>query len=167
VQGLMELLRRVVRAVKEHFGVYDDTPEKPNPLAWLGKKGHERHQAGWRAEEYAANHLVRRGYHILGRNVLVGGGEIDIIAEHDNRLIFIEVRSRSRNAPVPPASTVTMVKTRKILRYASIYMRERRLKVAQVRPRYDIAEVWLDERNRPCEFSLMEAAVSDRPRRWR
>ena len=164
---VVTVIRRALRAVEEFFGVNSaGAPEEPNPLAWLGQKdmGHERHRAGWRAEEYAANHLIGRGYHILGRNVYTGVGEIDILAEHDRRLVFVEVRSRSEDSPVRPSSTVTMRKTRQILRCAEAYMRRRGLRPEDVKPRYDIAEVDLGEDGRPCRFAVLQAAVTDDPR---
>lgn len=161
-----DALQKIFAGFEELFGVRRDELEKPNPLAWLGQpgKGHARHQAGWRAEEYAAKHLSRRGYHILDRNVYVGIGEIDIVAEHDRRLVFIEVRSRSLDTPVRPASTVTLQKSRQVLRCAAEYMKRNHLKAAEVNPRYDIAEVDLDENARPCGFAVLEAAVTDNPR---
>jgi putative endonuclease len=157
---------RILAAIEEVFGRGPGPDEKPDPLAWLGEpgKGHERHQAGWRAEEYAADHLIGRGYHILDRNASVGVGEIDIVAEHDRRLVFIEVRSRSLDTPVRASSTVGMRKTRQILRCARIYMRRRGLEEAEVNPRYDIAEVDLDADGQPCSFAVLQAAVTDDPR---
>ncbi|MFW5866193.1 MAG: YraN family protein [Armatimonadota bacterium] len=166
MRRVLAVMEKICDAFEEFFGSPRDAHEEPNPLAWLGKKGmgHERHQAGWRAEEYAANLLTRRGYHILGRNVYVGIGEIDIVAEHDRRLVFIEVRSRSLDSPVRPSSTVTLKKSRQVLRCAAEYMRRNRLKAAEVNPRYDIAEVDLDENGQPCSFAVLEAAVTDNPR---
>lgn len=156
------------RALEEFYGS-QARPEPDDPLAWLGQKGkgHERHQKGWRAEEYAANHLVGEGYHIIGRNVSVGIGEIDIVAEHDRRLVFVEVRSRSLDTPVRASSTVGYDKTRQILRCAAVYMRQNHLRERDVNPRYDIAEVSLDENGRPCNFAVLQAAVTDEPRRRR
>ena len=142
-------------------------PDPNNPLRWLGQKGkgHERHQKGWRAEEYAARRLVRAGYHIIDRNVYVGVGEIDIVAEHDRRLVFIEVRSRSLNTPVRAASTVDRAKTRQILRCARAYMKANRMDRRKVRPRYDIAEVALDAEGEPCDFAVLESAITEPPPR--
>ena len=163
---VLELVGRLFRAFEEYFGASRREHEEPNPLAWLGQKGkgHERHQKGWRAEEYAANHLVGIGYHVLGRNVYVGVGEIDIVAEHDRRLVFVEVRSRSLDTPVRASSTVDRAKTRQILRCAAAYMRQNHLRERDVNPRYDIAEVSLDEDGQPCSFAVLQASVTDNPR---
>jgi len=162
---------KVVRGFRDFFGLETEDWEEPNPLAWLGQKGkgHERHQKGWRAERYAARKLTLQGYYIIGRNVYVGVGEIDIVAEHDRRLVFIEVRSRTLGTPVRAASTVDQAKTRQILRCAAAYMHKNKLKSSKVNPRYDIAEVDLDEDGQPCGFAVLQAAVTDtpRPRRYR
>ncbi|MDZ7319254.1 MAG: YraN family protein, partial [candidate division KSB1 bacterium] len=42
-------------------------------------------------ENLAAKFLEEKGYHILERNYRYGHGELDIIAEKDGMLIFIEV----------------------------------------------------------------------------
>lgn len=161
--GLMAALDRVFEAIQQFFG--RSYRRRQHRLAWLGQKGkgHERHQAGWRAEDYAAAELIRRGYHIFARNVALDigedTGEIDIVAEHDRRLVFIEVRSRSHDAPIRPASTVTVEKQRRVIRLGQAWMRERHLTESEVRPRYDIAEVWLDEERKPFKFEVLEGVI--------
>jgi putative endonuclease len=54
-----------------------------------------RKQIGAAGEEVAAGYLHELGYRILLRNWRCSRGEIDIIAELEDRLIFVEVRSRS------------------------------------------------------------------------
>ncbi|HOM05423.1 MAG TPA: YraN family protein [Candidatus Kapabacteria bacterium] len=50
---------------------------------------------GNKGEEIAVNYLISKGYSIKKRNFHFGRyGEIDIIAEKDNVLIFFEVKSR-------------------------------------------------------------------------
>jgi len=127
--------------------------------SWLGSGGGERHRTGWRAEDYAAANLTRLGYHILGRNVEVGPDEIDIVAEHDRTLVFVEVRSRRDGSPIRPSSTLTREKRRRILYCGRAYMRARRL--GDVRHRFDIAEVYLNADGRPCRFEVIEAGVTD------
>jgi putative endonuclease len=52
-----------------------------------------RHLAGVRGETYAISHLVANGYDILCRNYRTKYGEIDIIAEFNDTLHFIEVKT--------------------------------------------------------------------------
>lgn len=46
-------------------------------------------------EEVACNYLINLGFSVLERNYTKKWGEIDIIAQKDNILYFIEVKSKS------------------------------------------------------------------------
>ena len=57
-----------------------------------GKKAQNYRKAvGYAGEELAALLLLQRGYRILARNFSCQVGEIDIIAEKDDLLSFVEV----------------------------------------------------------------------------
>ncbi|WP_338046397.1 YraN family protein [Polyangium spumosum] len=53
-----------------------------------------RHRAGARAEDAAADHFVRMGNTILGRNVRVGRAEIDLLVRDGAVIVVVEVRTR-------------------------------------------------------------------------
>lgn len=56
-------------------------------------------RAGLAAEELVATRLTAAGWQVLGRNVRVGHGELDIVAVDPGpprTLVFVEVRSRGR-----------------------------------------------------------------------
>ncbi len=46
-------------------------------------------------EDHACKVLKAKGYTIIDRNVYVAKGEIDIIAKHEDILIFVEVKTRA------------------------------------------------------------------------
>jgi len=48
---------------------------------------------GQEGEERASRYLRRRGYKIVDRNVRAGRGELDIVAQKDDLLVFVEVKS--------------------------------------------------------------------------
>ena len=50
---------------------------------------------GQKGEDLAARYLVDKGYSIRHRNFRSGRMEIDLIAETDDWLVFVEVKSRS------------------------------------------------------------------------
>ncbi|MBI2453680.1 YraN family protein [Candidatus Peregrinibacteria bacterium] len=50
---------------------------------------------GYFGEKVAAQYLGDKGYAILAKNFTVRGGEIDIIAQEKNTLVFVEVKTRS------------------------------------------------------------------------
>lgn len=81
--------------------------------------------AGARGEREAAQWLAARGYRIIGRNIRMGMGELDIVAHApDGRtIVAVEVKARVRRAGAPRASTsvapeasVTARKRAKLLR---------------------------------------------------
>jgi putative endonuclease len=51
-------------------------------------------EKGRKAEGKAALHLRMKGYRILDRNVRIGRGELDIVANRGEILAFIEVKLR-------------------------------------------------------------------------
>ncbi len=79
------------------------------------KKGH-------RGEEIAATHLKRNGYRIIRRNFSCKVGEIDIIAQHDGYLVFVEVRSRTDGSSLNPIHTIDRHKQERIIRAAQVYL---------------------------------------------
>jgi Holliday junction resolvase-like predicted endonuclease len=58
----------------------------------------EAAEVGRRGEAAAAHWLWWRGYRILGRNVTTELGELDIIAERHGVVVFVEVKTRTRQA---------------------------------------------------------------------
>ncbi|NPA68085.1 MAG: YraN family protein [Chlorobi bacterium] len=80
----------------------------------LGKEG----------EDIAVDFLIRKGYKIIERNKRYGHLEIDIIAEHEDMIVFIEVKSRSGTYFEQPFQAVTLKKQRNIIKAANIYIEE-------------------------------------------
>ena len=86
-------------------------------------------------EDIACQFLERQGYKIIERNYLRPWGEIDIIAEKENVVHVIEVKSISRENTIGkesgpldyrPEELVSRKKLEKLSRTASLYMDSRR-----------------------------------------
>lgn len=77
---------------------------------------------GDRGEKEAWKFLRRKGYRLITTNYTCRGGEIDIIAQDQKTLVFIEVRSRSSTAFGTPAETVDLGKQRRIRKAAEHYL---------------------------------------------
>jgi putative endonuclease len=82
----------------------------------------DRKGLGPMGEELAAGFLSRKGYSIRHRNWRSGRTEIDIIAENDRYVVFIEVKSRSAGYALHPAEAVNVPKQRTIIYAASNYI---------------------------------------------
>ena len=94
---------------------------------------------GRQAEELAAAHLREHGYRVLARNYQWRGGEIDLIAEEQDHLVFVEVRSCATRAHGDPLETVNWAKRRHIVRTAQHYIEG--LRGPLPRMRFDVVAI--------------------------
>jgi putative endonuclease len=86
-----------------------------------------RISTGKRGEELAATYLAEAGYRIIEHNYRCLFGEIDIVAEDGETLVFVEVKSRRSDAYGDPQLAVGHQKQKKISRVAMHYLEEKRL----------------------------------------
>lgn len=80
-----------------------------------------RQSRGKEGEDLAASHLKSLGYKILERNFKKRYGEIDIIAQDEDTLVFVEVKTRWSKRFGPPEEAVTPWKLKSIIRTAQYY----------------------------------------------
>jgi len=73
-------------------------------------------------EDLAAKLLVEKGYLILERNYRFGHGEIDIIAMHNETLVFVEVKTRKNLEYGEPEYAITKNKQRQVRKMAELYL---------------------------------------------
>ncbi len=84
---------------------------------------------GDKSENLATQFLEQEGFMILERNYFARKlGEIDIIAQKDEVLHFIEVKSG--RADFDPVYNVTPAKLRKVINSAHYYMKTKKLNMA-------------------------------------
>ena len=82
----------------------------------------ESHNLGQKGEDLAADHLKKAGYKILFRNWKWGNKEIDIIAENQEFIIFVEVKTRSEDFLMAPVTAITREKRRTLIYAANGYL---------------------------------------------
>jgi len=78
-------------------------------------------QEGKLGEDFAVAYLNKQGYEIIDRNFRIRGGEIDIIALHQNTLIFIEVKTRSSSEFGTPLEAISYWKLKSLIKTAEFY----------------------------------------------
>lgn len=83
-----------------------------------------RKDVGDLGEDIAVRFLNKQGYRILTRNLKNAGGEIDIVAEIEDIIVFVEVKARTPRALASPESAIDYKKQRKIRNTAKIYLSE-------------------------------------------
>jgi len=108
----------------------------------------EVQELGRAGEDIIVLFLEKQGYEILARNykTLVGGvclGEIDIIAQKDEFLAFVEVKTR-KFAYFPISTVVTQGKQRRIIKAAKMFLIKCGLCYERV-SRFDVATVLYDD----------------------
>ena len=81
-------------------------------------------ETGKAGEELAASWMAARGYRILQRNWRYRRSEIDLIAEKEGVLVFVEVKTRRSADFGMPESFVTSRKARFMAEAASVFMEE-------------------------------------------
>ncbi|EQF25894.1 nuclease-related domain protein [Clostridioides difficile CD160] len=95
-------------------------------------------------EEIAVNYLLAKGAKILEKNYRLKLGEIDIIANIGNEIVFVEVKSRSNIKYGYPCESVGFKKRKKIVDVAKYYIIKNNLYNTPIR--FDIIEVYLLEK---------------------
>jgi putative endonuclease len=79
-------------------------------------------ETGAGGEELAARLLAGGGCSILDRNVRYRGGELDIVADDGDVIVFVEVRTRRTGACGGALESVTATKRARVVRAAKIWL---------------------------------------------
>ncbi len=95
------------------------------------------HTLGREGEEAALLFLGQNGYRPVARNYRLRRGEIDLIAEENGTLCFVEIKSRRHQDEVSALEAVDVPKQRRIAAAALQFLQERK---------------WLDRR---CRFDVV------------
>ncbi len=85
------------------------------------------HHFGKTAEALAIRWLRKHGYQIVEQNLRLLGGELDIVAQDKDTLVFIEVKGRRTNQFGGASYAIDERKKRQIIKLASFYRSERGL----------------------------------------
>lgn len=86
----------------------------------------DRRSRGRWAEDVAARHLTEHGLVCRERNFRSRYGEIDLVMQDGEILVFVEVRSRRGTGFLDPAESVDRAKRTRIARTADAWLRNRR-----------------------------------------
>jgi len=82
----------------------------------------EKHEIGKNGEAEALAYLKKHGYHIRHTNWHFQKEEIDIVAEKNNRLIFVEVKTRTGDGYGLPQDFVSRKQQKFLIRAANAYI---------------------------------------------
>lgn len=92
-------------------------------MSIVSKRMSVRKDFGTQGESQVAQMLEKKGFKIIGRNYKKVYGEIDLIAQKDNEIVFVEVKTRS-NSYIEPENLISHAQQRKIIATAKAYVAE-------------------------------------------
>ena len=121
----------------------------------------KRRTLGDIGEKAACRYLKLRGYKILKRNFIAADGEIDIVAESRSAIVFVEVKTRTKETQNEmesrPSAAVTPHKQRHILRTSKFFPKPNGKPM-----RFDIIEVIYAKENlkKPEQITHMVSAFN-------
>jgi len=104
--------------------------------------GSESKDIGKKGETAAAKYLEKLGWKILEQNYRTSRGEIDLIAQDRDLLVFVEVKSYSCRSFYLPSFSIDKNKRQCIIKAAKVYLFSK--KVRDVNCRFDVVTIYKD-----------------------
>ena len=117
-----------------------------------------RRDIGKLGEKIATGFLRKKGYRIRETNFRCREGEIDIVAQQKDCLVFIEVRTKSNLDFGTPEESITQSKKERLVSSALSYISSHEnLPPLQ---RIDVVAIEIDEAGKAKRIELIENALS-------
>lgn len=119
----------------------------------------KRRETGILGEKIASNFLKKRGYRILETNYRCPYGEIDIVAQQKDCLVFIEVRTKKSLGFGTPEESINRTKKEHMRATANYYLQTHE-NLFQLW-RIDMVAIELNQAGKPLRVELIENAVEE------
>ena len=116
-----------------------------------------RKDTGILGEKLAKDFLRKQGYRIWETNYRCPEGEVDLIAEDKDCLVFVEVRTRRSLEFGSPEESITPTKRERLRAIVSQYLQTHD-NLPQL-CRIDVVAIELDRKGKPSRIELIENAV--------
>lgn len=118
-----------------------------------------RQALGKLGERLATNALERRGYRVVERNFRCPAGEIDLVAEEGQDLVFVEVKTRRGTPCGLPEEAVDARKARKLREVAGHYLALHNL--PECSWRIDVVAVQFSSAGRLEDIRIYQHAIAE------
>jgi putative endonuclease len=102
-------------------------------------------------EVWARGYLARNGYRILETNVRYRTGEIDIVAEDETGLVFVEVKCRRSSGYGSAVEAVSAAKYARLARAVETYVQQHHERATEYR--LDVIALEVDRRGNISEVT--------------
>ncbi|MEO5635399.1 MAG: YraN family protein [Candidatus Paceibacterota bacterium] len=127
----------------------------------------ETQKIGELGENIAVQFLVKHGYSILDRNYTMKWGEIDIVAEKDAKIHFVEVKSVSRTDlsnvnretldQYSPEDNMHPWKLKRMARTVQTYLMSNKLEKREWQ--VDLLVIFLDTKNKKAKVKVVKDII--------
>lgn len=107
-------------------------------------------------EDLAGRFLHDAGFQILETNYRCARGEVDIVAQDGDDVVFVEVRTRRGSEFGTPEESVTAAKAQRLIATAEHYLQE---KSGETSWRIDLVSIRLDRSGRLEDINHLRHAV--------
>ncbi|MGI6664077.1 MAG: YraN family protein [Christensenellaceae bacterium] len=110
----------------------------------------DKRQLGKKGEQLAAAYLQERGMILLRENYQIRGGEIDLIMQDGETLVFVEVKTRRSQAFGRGVEAIHAKKMQAMRRTAEQYIYENALQ--EMPMRFDVIEIFLKKETTEIQY---------------
>jgi putative endonuclease len=117
----------------------------------------DRQEVGKLGEKAAQKFLKKRGYRIRETGFRCRHGEIDIVAQKKDYLVFVEVRTKSSSDFGTPEESITQAKKEKLIASALTYTNTHHNLPSLWR--IDVVAIELDDKGQTKRIELIENAI--------
>ncbi|MDP3785203.1 MAG: YraN family protein [bacterium] len=123
----------------------------------------QKQRVGYIGEELASMFLMKRGFKIIERNYRKKWGELDIVAEKNGILHFVEVKALSSNLATGlpnyrPEDAVRAWKKKRMARAIRTYLLDRKIS-DETDFQIDIAAVFIDFTHKKARIRMLENVI--------
>ncbi len=103
----------------------------------------DKQKSGQLAESKAYTYLLTQGMTLLIKNYRCSFGEIDLIMQDKEDIVFVEVRSRSRDDYGHASESISLTKQNKLIKTA-IHFLQKRAWIDKVASRFDVVTIHMN-----------------------
>ena len=114
-----------------------------------------KNEVGAWGEVYAARYLRDNGFNILSANYVCRFGELDLVAEKNDIISFVEVKTRNEKTDVRPMEAVDDGKQERLRMAAKSFLNYAKLRGEM---KFDVIEVYIDDNFKMTGINYIENA---------
>ena len=118
----------------------------------------QKQNIGKLGEDVAVKYLENHGYKILERNYRKPWGEIDIVAQQSDELVFVEVKPQNQEFEWRPEENVTRHKKRQLSKIINTYLKEHRV-YSEIDFRVDVLGIIINDETKIAQIEHIQNII--------